>query len=312
MLLFPNLESCLITFRQYNNIESLDSKLASVSTPGSAEYGKYLEKEDLDALFAPPSKSVEKVKSWLHKSGISNLESDGSIVSFSTTVGNANKLLDAKFGLYTDGKITKLGTLEYSVPDDLSEVIDLVSPTTYFGSMRAHRAVPNSHLAQTKRSAVEERQLKPSCEKKITIPISANETKSFTVIGPECLKELYNIGNYKSDPSSGSTVAFGSFLEQSASYSDLALFEKIYKIPSQNFTVLALINGGVDNQDPLTEQDGEANLDVQNIIGLVGGLPVGEYITGGLAPFHPDLLSPNKSADSNEPYLQYYQVGPSC
>ena len=71
--------------------------------------------------------------------------------------------------------------------------------------------------------------------------------------------------------------------------------------------MLALINGGVDNQDPVTEMDGEANLDAQNIIGLVDGLPVGEYITGGLPPFIPDLLTPNASTEQNEPYLQYYQ-----
>lgn len=86
----------------------------------------------------------------------------------------------------------------------------------------------------------------------------------------------------------------------------MAKFENIWSLPSQNFTVLALINGGVNNQDPATEEDGEANLDVQNIIGLVDGLPVGEYITGGLPPFIPDVLTPNKSTESNEPYVPYY------
>lgn len=289
--------------RQYENVDKLDEKLLSVSTPGSAEYGKYLDKEDMEALFAPSSEKVDKVKRWLQDAGISSFESEGGYVSFHTTVGEANKLLDTEFGLYKRGEHTLLRTLKYSVPDHLSDAIDLISPTTFFGNMKARRAIPNLQPTTTKNAPVEARQEKPSCQTTITIPISANQTEDFSVIGPECLKELYNVGDYKSDPNSGSTIAFGSFLEQSASYSDLAQFEKIYNIPSQNLTV-TLINGGVDNQDPLTEQDGEANLDVQNIIGLVGGLPVSEYITGGLAPFHPDLLSPNKSADSNEPYLQ--------
>lgn len=295
--------SIITRYRQYENLDKLDAKLASVSTPGSADYGKYLDKDDLDALFAPSSEKVAKVKAWLQKNGISGSEKDAGFISFHTTVGKANKLLDTKFGLYTDGEQTKLRTLKYSVPDDLSDAVDLISPTTFFGNMKAHRALPNLEASKTERKPMEARQLKPSCETTISIPISANQTEDFTVIGPTCLKQLYNVGGYKPDPKSGSTVAFGSFLNQSASYSDLAKFEEIYNIPSQNFTVTT-INGGVDNQDPLTEEDGEANLDVQNIIGIAAGLPVSEYITGGSPPFIPDLLSPNASSNQNEPYLQ--------
>lgn len=94
--------------------------------------------------------------------------------------------------------------------------------------------------------------------------------------------ELYNTVGYKADPKSGSNIAFANFLNESPSYSDLQKFENEFKIPSQSFEVLALINGGVNDQNPLTESDGEANLDVQNIIGLVDGLPVYAYITGGV------------------------------
>ena len=292
---------------QYSNLGSLESKLSSVSTPGSANYGKYLDLDDLNALFAPSKDAESKVKSWLQSSGASNIVSDGSLVTFTTTVGNANKMLDTEFNLYTNGETTKLRTMAYSVPDDLGDAIDLISPTTYFDSMRAHRALPDLSPSKTEQRPDMKRQLKPSCETTVAVPISANQTEDFDLLSPTCLKELYNIGNYKVDPSSGSTIAFGSFLNQSASRSDLAKFEKIFNIPSQKFKILALINGGVDNQDPATEEDGEANLDVQNMIGLVDGLPVGEYITGGSPPFIPDLLSPNASSNQNEPYLQYYQ-----
>jgi tripeptidyl-peptidase-1 len=219
--------------------------------------------------------------------------------------GSANKMLNTKFNIYTDGETLKVGTMAYSVPDDLTDAIDLISPTTYFSSMEPHRAVPNTSPSKIERTP-EKRQLSSACQTKtVTIPISSNQTESFGVIGPSCFKYLYNVGDYQADPSGGSSVAFGSFLNQSASYSDLAKFEKIFNIPSQNFTT-TLINGGVDDQDPATEQDGEANLDVQNIIGIVDGLPVSEYITGGSPPFIPDLLSPNQSVNQNEPYLQYY------
>ena len=157
-------------------------------------------------------------------------------------------MLNTTFSLYSQGETVKLRTTSYSVPDHLANAIDLIAPTTYFGNTKAQRSIPT----QTKRSAVTKRQLQTSCETTIQYPISANRTEAFTLLSPQCLKELYKIGNYSVDVSAGSTIAFGSFLNESASYSDLAIFEETFGIPSQNFTVKALINGGVDDQDPTT------------------------------------------------------------
>ena len=290
---------------QYSNVDQLEKKLKSVSTPGSADYGKYLSSEDLNSLFAPSKDAESRVMSWLKSSGAENIVSDGTTISFTTSRGSANSMLEADYSLYTNGATTKIRTTSYSIPDDLSDDIDLIEPGTYFSSMQAHSAIPMVAPSKTL-NAPTKRQFKQSCLTKVPVPISANETEIFELLSPTCLKEYYNIGDYKVDKSAGSTIAFGSFLNQSASFSDLAQFEKIFDIPSQKLEILALINGGVNNQDPLTEMDGEANLDVQNIIGLVDGLPVGQYITGGSPPFIPDLLSPNQSVNQNEPYLQYY------
>lgn len=288
---------------QYQNLDSLEAKLKAVSEPNSPLYGHYLDLNDMNSAFGASKEAESKVMSWLQQSGASDVVSHGSMLDFTATIEDANKMLDTTFKVYTNGEKHQIGTTAYSIPDDLGDAIDLVSPTTYFSNMRPQRALPS----EMENALNNKRQLQTSCEMVISIPISTTENRSYTVLGPDCFKQLYNIGGYQADPSSGSTIAFSSFLEQSASYSDLALFEEIYNIPSQNFTVLALVNGGVDNQDPITEQDGEANLDVQNIIGLVDGLPVGEYITGGLPPFVPTLLQPNASDNQNEPYLQFYE-----
>lgn len=126
-----------------------------------------------------------------------------------------------------------------------------------------------------------------------------------TSITPACIKELYNIGSYTPNPSAGSKVGFGSFLNQSALYADLVNYEKYYNIPTQNFSVI-LINGGTDDQDPATAQVGEADLDVQNIIGVSHPLPVTEFITSGSPPFIPNLDEPTTADNENEPYLPYY------
>lgn len=174
-------------------------------------------------------------------------------------------------------------------------LIYLVSPTTFFGKTTAARAfVKNEQPSITKKDAVHDaptkRSIDPSCQTSIT---------------PKCLKEMYNLVGYVADPKAGSRVGFGSFLNQSASQADLLEFEQLYKIPVQNFTV-TLIAGGVDDQNPLTAQIDEADLDAQNIVGISHPLPVTEFITGGLAPFIPNIDEP-ADAGSNEAYLPYYQ-----
>lgn len=259
----------------------------------------------MNGIFAPSKESESKVKAWLESSGAKNIDSDGTTISFTTTRGNANKMLDTSFDVYTNGEMSKLRTTSYSVPDDLGGAIDLIDPTTFFGNMQAHRAVPKVEPSQTEKIP-DKRQLKAACETKVIYQYNSTLSIPFEVLTPTCVKELYNIGDYQVDPSAGSTLAFGSFLNQSASQSDLAKFEKIFNIPSQKLEILALINGGIDDQDPATEIDDEADLDEQNMMGIAHGLPIGEFITGGSPPFIPDLLSPNQSSNQNEPYLPYY------
>lgn len=115
-----------------------------------------------------------------------------------------------------------------------------------------------------------------------------------------------NVGNYTPSVKSGSRVGFGSFLNQSALYADLFDYEKLYGIPAQNFSV-TLINGGVNDQNATTAQVGEADLDVQNIVGVAHPLPVTEFITGGSPPFIPNVDEPTAADNENEPYLPYYQ-----
>jgi tripeptidyl-peptidase I len=87
---------------------------------------------------------------------------------------------------------------------------------------------------------------------------------------------------------------------------DLFQFEKLNNIPFLNFSV-TLINGGTNDQDPATAGNGEANLDVQTIVGISNSLPIIKYITGGSPPFIPNLNSPTPADNFNELYLSYYQ-----
>ncbi|KAF7935098.1 uncharacterized protein EAE98_003143 [Botrytis deweyae] len=269
------------------NLDQLEAKLLAVSTPGNAEYGNHLDIDEANALFAPSADASSAVTSWLTSAGAQNIVSDGSTISFATTIEKANSMLNASFKSYTSNGVTKVRTTQYSVPDDVAEHIELISPTTYFG-----KTVANVPTKVTKRTT------SPS---KVTVDAACS-----TSITPKCIKELYNIGDYTPSVSSGSRIGFGSFLNQSALYSDLFQYESYFGIPEQNFTV-TLINGATNDQNAATASIDEANLDVQNIIGVAHPLPVQEFITGGSPPFIPNIDLPTPANNSNEPYLPYYE-----
>ncbi|KAF5868300.1 putative tripeptidyl peptidase a protein [Botrytis fragariae] len=269
------------------NLDQLEAKLLAVSTPGNAKYGNHLDIDEANALFAPSADASTAVTSWLTSAGAQNIVSDGSTISFATTIEKANSMLNATFQSYTSNGVTKVRTTQYSVPDDVAEHIELISPTTYFGKTVAN--VPTK---------IVKRATSPS---KVTVDAACS-----TSITPKCIKELYNIGNYTPSVSSGSRIGFGSFLNQSALYADLFQYESYFDIPEQNFTV-TLINGATNDQNEATAQIGEANLDVQNIIGVAHPLPVQEFITGGSPPFIPNIDLPTAADNSNEPYLPYYE-----
>lgn len=159
--------------------------------------------------------------------------------------------------------VQKLRTLEYSIPDELYEHIDLVSPTTFFGKTKAHAVVPPPEMLE----GLASRQ-------------TANKTLNCErLIEPGCLEEMYNYADYPISPSSKSRVGFGSFLNQSARQEDLSKYQRDYGLPMTNFSV-TLINGGEDHQDPRGDI-GEANLDSQFISAVAKSLPLTQFITGG-------------------------------
>lgn len=281
------------------NQDALISKLKDVSDPKGANYGKYLDRDEVNALAKPSLDATDKVTRWLKDSGVTTINSDGFWVTFQTSISKANELLSADFMQYQNEGISKIRTTSYSVPADVMEHIELIHPTTFFGKTQAFRPV---HIANGEAELFNEpiesfevieprqarRQIDASCRQNIT---------------PKCLKQMYNVGSYEPDAKSGSKIGFGSFLNESSSIDDLKLYTAKFGIPAQAVTK-TIINGAQDDQN---RESGEANLDAQNMVGIGHPLPVYEYLTGGSPPFVPDLDLPEGGANTNEPYLPYYQ-----
>ncbi|GAP88863.1 putative tripeptidyl-peptidase 1 [Rosellinia necatrix] len=269
----------------------LEQAVIDMSTPGHASYGKHMSRLELRSYTAPTTEAVSSVVSWLRGSSIKSTV-DNDWITFSTTVEKANALLNTTFAWYQyeNGGGPKLRTLDYSVPDELAGSIDLIQPTTRFGQLGARKStIFDMHI------------LPDDAEFKVDATSAAAADCNVNQITPACLKSLYNI-NYK-PTARGNLVAFASYLEEYARYSDLASFESRW-LPTatgQNFTV-QLVNGGLNNQNSNSDS-GEANLDIQYILGVSAPIPILEYSTGGRGPLVPTQDEPGPS--SNEPYLEF-------
>lgn len=267
-----------------------------MSTPDHPNYGNHFRTHDeMKRMLQPSVASVDAVREWLEGVGITDIQQDADWMTFQTTVETANDLLDANFQYYINNvmHVERLRTLEYSIPDSIMSHVNLVTPTTRFERFHADR-----HTMRSKAKAADETFRKAALS-------AGNDCNS--AITPQCLKDLYSVGDYKPDPTNGNKVAFASYLEQYARYSDLALFEKNIApyANGDNFTVIQY-NGGLNDQNSNSDSS-EANLDLQYIVGVSSPVPVTEFSTGGRAPLVPDLDQPDPNNNNNEPYLDFLQ-----
>ncbi|KAF3764121.1 hypothetical protein M406DRAFT_71314 [Cryphonectria parasitica EP155] len=273
---------------------ALEQAVLAMSSPDHPDYGKHMSREELRSYVAPSPQVAQEVTSWLAGYEIES-SVDNDWITISTDVSTANSLLDADFHWYEHAEASgsKLRTLSYSVPDFVALHVDLVQPTTRFG----HPGIRRSTIFEME--VLEENKAHP-----VHHDASSASEAGFcnTTVTPACLRAQYNI-NYTADANCGNLIGFASYLEQSARYADLAEFEKT-QVPEaigQNFSVVT-INGGTNDQAS-SLSSGEANLDVQYVLGISRPIPIVEYLTGGRGPLVPSLS--NGYPSTNEPYLEF-------
>ncbi|KAJ6123170.1 Peptidase S8/S53 subtilisin/kexin/sedolisin, partial [Penicillium capsulatum] len=278
------------------NPEGFENALIGMSTPGHRDYGKHYQSHDeMKRMLQPHDESVDAVHQWLAGAGISDFSRDADWVTFYTTVARANALLEANFQWYINDAThaERLRTLEYSIPDSLRPHVNLVTPTTRFGQLHAQHATKHS-----KAKAADE------AFKKEALSGTADCNNAIT---PQCIKDIYAIGDHKAKPEKGNKIAFASFLDQYARQKDLDLFTDRFAQSAKGtkFNVIKY-NGGKDDQDSPADSS-EANLDLQYIVGVSAPVPVTEFSTAGRAPLVPDLDQPDPNHNDNEPYLDFLQ-----
>jgi tripeptidyl-peptidase-1 len=282
------------------NTDKMIATLLDVSSRKSKNYGKWLDRDEVNDIVQPSKQANDAVVNWLKSEGVSKINSDGTWITFVSSVGTANRLLNAEFQRYQRDGVSKIRTTAYSVPEELAAHIDIIHPTTFFGKTATFDPVHINFEELAQQDQLEKRQ--QSSEVYSTKQPKVADACA-RQISPACVKQLYNVGNYTASATSGSRIGFGSFLNESAQFSDLTAYLNYFNLPKHNWTKVP-INKGAIPQNPST---GESNLDVQNIVGVSYPLPVVEYLTAGSPPFVPDLEMVNASTNTNEPYVPYYR-----
>jgi tripeptidyl-peptidase-1 len=247
---------------------------------------------DVAALRTPDAEDVDLVMKWLSSNGVDKVKADRDWIHVSTTVGEADKLLDTQFRRYSfQGAKPILRTTEYHIPDSLSKAIEFVHPIANF--MTPEHEVFTAPPPASKLETLDRRDI--ACSPTTTL---------------DCINTLYGI-NYTT-PDGKSPIRFGiaGFLEQWANYADMTQnFERSRSDlvdADYNFTV-EYVKGGENKQDPGTA-GGEANLDIQ--FGMAVGFPtnVVYYSTGGRGvKLGNDGKQLTGELDDNEPYLDFFQ-----
>ncbi|KAH7053096.1 tripeptidyl-peptidase-like protein [Macrophomina phaseolina] len=277
------------------NAALFEQTLLDISTPGSKNYGKHMKRDELKAMLRPEAKATDSIVAWLEASGVDSddIEDDGDWINFVATVGQAEKMMDTKFNVYRSEirkDVEKIRTLQYSIPTELHEYINMIQPTTRFAQIRPQRSQVLTKEVFDHKALLAAADVSASCNSSITA---------------QCLKDLYNIEGYT--PKANKTfLGVSGFLEEYARYDDLELYINKYapEAKGKSFT-FGSINGSTLPQDT-SDDSTEANLDIQYTLPLVYPLDVTYYYTSGRGPLVPDLDQPNGDQSSNEPYLEYF------
>ncbi|KAM6496816.1 Peptidase S8/S53 domain containing protein [Amanita muscaria] len=269
--------------------DELIANLMQVSDPFHERYGQHLSQEEVDALIAPHPDSVRTVGEWLsfhdvNHSDITRPTGAGDWIIVRVSVAQAERMLGAKYNVYYHPASSErvVRTIGYSLPRELHSHINVVAPTTYFGTMRTMRATSF---------------LQPEIQ-----PISDATPPSTcrTTITPSCLRTLYNTINYVPTSTSTNKLGVAGYLDEYANRVDLQTFFSRFRTDAQGSSyTTVLVNGGLDDQ---TNPGTEANLDIQYTTGISYPTPNTYYSTGGSPPFIPDSNTPT---DTNEPYLDW-------
>ena len=187
-----------------------------------ARYGQHLTKEEVEAFTAPHSSSVDAVNDWLEFHGVDSSTAHrspaGEWVTIVVSVAEAERMLGTKYNVYHHAKSGQdvVRTLGYSLPKELHSHVDVVAPTTYFGTLRSMKSTSfvQHDVKPMTPAEVQEASLVPVSN--AVVPTTCTRT-----ITPACLRALYNTSTYVPTQTATNKLGVAGYLGEFANTADL-------------------------------------------------------------------------------------------
>ena len=177
-----------IALRQENAF-AFEQQLIAMSTPGHPSYGRHMEQWEVRRMLLPSLEASGAVLQWLTGEGVpvTNIRDDGDWIQFQVSVGEAERMLGTRFHYFSHSveQLEIIRTLRYSVPQKIHKYIQLVQPTTRFPQIRAQYSATSHHFAIG------------SVKDEYNSSMGVGEAFCNNTVTPQCLKGLYNIGDYQ-------------------------------------------------------------------------------------------------------------------
>jgi tripeptidyl-peptidase-1 len=194
----------------YRRAAEFEESVIDISTPDHHHYGKHLTRHQLGDFLRSDAKAIKDIEVWLVSQSVQpeNIElGSRNWLSFKLTVGQAERLLNTQFYFFHNAaaNITHIRTLQYSVPIHIRTHIQMIQPTTRFGSQIHPEAIGIMRAEKVTFLSI--------------IPNGYNAAFRNNTTTPECLRDPYGLGSAAGSPN----VKFGiaGFLNQYARHSDL-------------------------------------------------------------------------------------------
>ncbi|KAF7308336.1 Family S53 protease [Mycena chlorophos] len=275
------------------NAPGLEDALLDVSTPSSANYGKHLTKDQVNAYLAPTPQALEAVTTWLTNNDIATTtRGAGDWLAMNITVAKANALLGASFETFQHSASgsTYARTLSLALPDSVSSFIEHIFPTTEFNSPVSAKPLASLPQGRHHRGGAGGGGAGGGAGAGNgggnggggsggggggASPITDNAAP----VTPATLQALYGIPTTPAT-NANNTIAVAGFDNQFANDDDLSSFLQQFRTdidPSTTFAV-ELLDDGQNSQD--AADAGTEALDIQYTVGVATGVPI-TFVSAG-------------------------------
>lgn len=141
-----------------NDAAGAEALADAVSTPGNAQYGKYVTAAQWRARFAPTTAQVNQVRSWLTSNGfrVLNVPANHRYIEVTAPASTTEKALATSLGAFVkDGATVSAPTGAYSVPDAVGSLVAGITGLDTSARATPLRTTPDTtqQLAKASRKA---------------------------------------------------------------------------------------------------------------------------------------------------------------